>query len=193
MTNSPDAIRADIERTRRELGSDVDALTDKVTPSKIVHRQTSKVKGAVGSVKDRVMGVASDVRENAADATHSASGKLGATPSRAADATHGNPIAVGLIAFGIGWLAASLVPASDKEKEVAASVKDAAQPIVDDAAEAVKETAENLKEPAEHAAERVKESAAEAVGHVKDEAATAADTVKSDAADAKDTVQENQR
>jgi len=145
MTNSPDAIRADIERTRRELASDVDALTDKVTPSKIVHRQTSKVKGAVGSVKDRVMGVASDVRENAADATHSASGKLGATPSGAADATHGNPIAVGLIAFGIGWLAASLVPASDKEKEVAASVKDAAQPIVDDAAEAVKGTAENLK------------------------------------------------
>jgi Protein of unknown function (DUF3618). len=44
MSDSPDEIRADIERTRRELGSDVDALADKVSPSKIVDRQVSKVR-----------------------------------------------------------------------------------------------------------------------------------------------------
>lgn len=32
MSDSPDAIRADIERTRAEFGRDVDALADKVTP-----------------------------------------------------------------------------------------------------------------------------------------------------------------
>ena len=30
MTDSPDDIRVEIEKTRRELGSDVDALADKV-------------------------------------------------------------------------------------------------------------------------------------------------------------------
>ncbi len=36
----------DIERTRVELGQDVDALADKVTPSKIAERQTRKVRRA---------------------------------------------------------------------------------------------------------------------------------------------------
>ncbi len=47
MSDSPDQIRADIERTRGELGSDVDALADKVSPSKIVERQVDKVRGAL--------------------------------------------------------------------------------------------------------------------------------------------------
>ena len=53
--SNPDEIRADIERTRAELGQDVDALADKVTPSKIAERQTRKVRRALTSVKDRVM------------------------------------------------------------------------------------------------------------------------------------------
>jgi len=48
MSDSPDEIRADIERTRQELGSDVDALADKVSPSKIVDRQVDKVRGVFG-------------------------------------------------------------------------------------------------------------------------------------------------
>lgn len=39
MTDDPDAIRAEIENTRRSLSGDVDALADKVTPSKIADRQ----------------------------------------------------------------------------------------------------------------------------------------------------------
>ena len=42
MSNSADEIRSDIERTRQDLGMDVDALADKVTPSKIVDRQMGK-------------------------------------------------------------------------------------------------------------------------------------------------------
>ena len=40
MSTDPEQIREDIERTRAELSSDVDALTDKVSPSQVVHRQT---------------------------------------------------------------------------------------------------------------------------------------------------------
>lgn len=62
MKESPEQIRADIERTRKHLGMDVDVLADKVSPSKIVQRQTSKLKGAMSSAKDHVFGVADDHR-----------------------------------------------------------------------------------------------------------------------------------
>jgi ElaB/YqjD/DUF883 family membrane-anchored ribosome-binding protein len=120
MSDSPERIRADIEETRRELGSDVDALTDKVTPSKIMDRQASKVKNAFSSAKDRVMGSASGAKErvmgSATDAASSAGNTVSDASQRAVQTAQGNPIAVGLIAFGVGLLAASLVPASAKEK-----------------------------------------------------------------------------
>jgi gas vesicle protein len=187
MTNNPDEIRADIEATRVELGSDVDALADKVTPSKIVHRQGRKVRSAVGSVKDRVMGVADDAKDSAssagdtlADAGHTAVAKA-----------QGNPLAVGLIAFGVGWLAASLIPASEKEKQLGASVKEAAQPLLQQVGDVAKEMAGDLKEPAQEAAQAVKDSATDAVQSVKSETSSAVDDVKDQAGEAKHAVQEN--
>ena len=56
MSTDPDQIREDIERTRAELSSDVDALTDKVSPTQVAQRQADKVRSAVSDVKDRVMG-----------------------------------------------------------------------------------------------------------------------------------------
>ncbi len=177
MNDSSDEIRADIERTRRELGSDVDALADKVTPSKIVHRQTSKVKRSLGSVTERVMGTAesaaSDVADQAKEVAHDARAKA-----------EGNPLAVGLIAFGVGMLAASLIPPSEKEKEIAAAAKEQAQPLVDEVTDAAKDVASHLQEPAQQAADAVKERASEAATHVKDEAAGAAGEVQDRAQEA---------
>lgn len=160
MTNNPDLIRADIERTRTELGRDVDALADKVSPSKAVGRQTDKVKAAAGRVKDRVMGSAHDVRDSAAGSGHAVADK----GHQAVEAAKGNPLAVGLIAFGVGWLASSLVPASEKEKELGAQAKETVQPLVQDA---VQEMGEHMKEPARDAAESVKEAAGSAADTVK--------------------------
>lgn len=188
MTNNPDQIRAQIEETRRELGGDVDALADKVTPSKIVHRETDKVKNALGGVKDRVMGAAHDARDHAS----SASGSVSDAPHQAIDKAKGNPLAVGLIAFGVGWLVASLLPASEKEKDMASSVKDAAQPLVHEATDAAKEVAENLREPAQDAANAVKDSATEAAGNVKSETQSTAADMKDDANQAKHAVQDSQ-
>src|SRR5919199_3012292 len=56
MTNDPDQIRADIERTRQNLSSDVNALADEVNPKNIAQRQVDKVTSKVGGLKDRVMG-----------------------------------------------------------------------------------------------------------------------------------------
>ena len=60
MTQNPDEIREEIERTRSELSQDVDALSEKVSPSKVAHRQTEKVRDTVTGWKDKVMGTAND-------------------------------------------------------------------------------------------------------------------------------------
>jgi gas vesicle protein len=161
MTNDPEQIRAEIEETRRELGGDVDALADKVRPSSIMDRQKAKVKGAVGRARDAVMGTASDAAGTVGDT-------VGDLPHKAAQTARGNPIAVGLIAFGVGLLAASLLPASSKERELAESAKDMAAPAVDKLKESAQTVASDLKEPAKEAAQSVKGAAQEAASNVKD-------------------------
>lgn len=177
MTNDPEAIRQDIEATRRELGNDVDALADKVSPSSIAQRQTEKVKDFGRKVKDNVMGVADSAGSHVGDAASSAA----SLPATAVSKATGNPLAVGVIAFGVGLLAASLIPASDAEKQLAQSAKDKAAPLVDDLKETAKGVAEDLKEPAMSAAESVKGAATEAVSNVKDDARSQTDGVKGEA------------
>jgi gas vesicle protein len=174
MSTSPDAIRADIEQTRRELGGDVDALADKVTPSKIVDRQKDKVRGVFGSLRARVMGVADDAGSAISDAGSS----VGDVKDRVVSKAEGNPIAVGLIAFGAGLLAASLIPASQREKDLAEGVKEQAQPLVDNLKDVAGETGRNLKAPAQNAATAVKDAATDAADTVKEEARDATHHVK---------------
>jgi ElaB/YqjD/DUF883 family membrane-anchored ribosome-binding protein len=174
MNADPDDIRTDIEYTRRELGSNVDALAEKVTPSKIMHRQTSRMKDAIGSVKERVFGAVDDAQATVG-------GALSDAPHMVAEKAKGNPIAAGLIAFGVGWLASSLVPASEKEKELAGTLQEKAQPLAGEVADAAKQMAGNLREPAEEAVNAVKESATDAAETVKQEGTSSAQDLKSDA------------
>jgi len=177
MSTSPDAIRADIEQTRRELGGDVDALADKVTPSKIVDRQKDKVRGAFGSLRNRIMGAADDAGSALSDAGSS----VGDVKDRVVAKAEGNPIAVGLISFGVGLLAASLIPASQREKDLAEDVKEQAQPLVEKVKDAASEAGRNLKEPAQNAANAVKDAATDAADTVKEEARDATHQVKDQA------------
>lgn len=195
MSDNPDAIRADIEETRRRLGSNVDAVADKVTPSHIVQRQTDKVKDAVFGVKDKVMGAADQMTDKVQSGTGSASKGMTGADSAVGDAqqklagkAQGNPMAAGLIAFGAGLLAASLIPASEKERVAADNIKTAAEPLTNQVTEAAREVAQGLKEPAQEAMENVRATAADAAQNVKQEGQSAAEDVKGRAADAKDNV-----
>lgn len=198
MSDNPDVIRSDIEATRARLGTNVDAVADKVTPSNIVHRQTDKVKDAVFGVKEKVMGTADDATsrvhggartDSAGNALSEAGAAIGDAPHQVKVKTQGNPLAAGLIAFGAGLLLSSLIPASEKEREAADALKSAAEPLTTELTEAAKEIAEGLKEPAREAMENVKATAADAAEHVKTEGQVAAADVKDRAADARENVQ----
>jgi gas vesicle protein len=177
MSQSAEEIRAEIETTRRELGQDVDALADKVTPSKIVDRQKNKLRGALSSVKDRVMGAADDAATSVKDAGHSAGYGIKDAGYTVKNKAQGNPLAAGLIAFGAGLLVSALIPPSDKERELAAAAEEKAQPLVEGVKDAAREVGENLREPAREAVESVKGTAQDAAHHVADDAKSSGETV----------------
>ncbi|MDN4613986.1 DUF3618 domain-containing protein [Leifsonia sp. F6_8S_P_1B] len=196
MSDDPDVIRANIEATRRDLSGDVDALADKVTPSKIADRQVRKVKGAFHSLSEKVMGSDDDDgygtgsgHRSPGELASDAGDKVSEVGHRAVAKAQGNPLAVGLIAFGVGALVASLIPPSQKEQELAADVKEKAQPLVQEVQGVAKQVADDLKEPAQQAAQQVKETAQEAASTVKDEAQTKAGEVKDEAQGARERVQ----
>jgi Protein of unknown function (DUF3618) len=191
MGEDTEGLRRDIEDTRGELSRDVDALTEKVSPSRIVDRGIERTKGRLSGMKDRVMGTTEDAVGSVRGGVSSAGSTVSDTASGAADTvkqkTQGNPLAAGLIAFGFGWLVSSLVPASEKEAEIAGKAVDAAKekgkPLAQEAADVGAQIGQELKGRAQEAAESVKSTATEAASTVKDEgrssASTVADEVKS--------------
>ena len=189
-SDDPEVIRRDIESTRADLSRNVDALTEKVSPSRVVGRKVDRAKDAVGSVKDKVMGSNDDpydhgamggATDKASSVASSISDTATSAPTIARRKTRGNPLAAGMIAFGVGWLASSLIPATEKEQEAASAVKDKASEHSDTLTAPIKEAAgnakENLRAPAQDAVQSVKGTATEATATVKDEAAAAKDGV----------------
>ena len=176
MTNDPDRIRADIEQTRNELSDDVDAVRERVRPSTMARRQGDRVRGAMGSVKDRVMGAASDATSTGGDAASSVrdtasamTDKAGAAPAMVRDRMAGNPLAAGVIAFGVGWLASTVIPASRAERRAAQTVKEQATGMAQQASSIAREMADDLREPARESVDAVRSSAQDAVRTVRDE------------------------
>ncbi len=183
--STPEQIRADIESTRGELGRDVDALADKVSPPKIMERQKTRLRERFGGVKQRVMGVADDMGHSASSMGHSAGSALSDAgdavknlPHKAKETTQGAPLVVGLVAAGLGFLAASLIPTSNAERRLGSNLREQAQPLVDKAKDTAQEVAQSLKEPAQDAMAQVKDAAASSAQTVKDEAQHTAERVK---------------
>ena len=185
LTTTP----ADIEATRSNLTRDIDELTDKVSPSRVLDRRRDAAKSRIGSIRDKVMGSASDaggsLSGTASSATEAisdtATGALNGLESRA----QGNPLAAGVVAFGAGMLLSALIPASDKEAQAAQKLtqvaKEHGQPLMDDAKSAGQEMAAGLKESAADSAQQVQASAQDSVENVKQEGQSSAQTVKNEA------------
>jgi hypothetical protein len=219
MTSSdPDVIRRQIEETRRELSYDVDALNEKVNPARVVDRRVASAKGRMNNLKEKVMGTASDttssaqgMASNAAGsvqgAASSAAGSVQSAASTAVDTvqqtpdmvvrqTQGNPLAAGLIAFGVGWLVSSLLPATEKERQLAqqaeTAVKENKDALLAPAKQAAQEIGEELKPAAQQAVEEVRSTAQDAAQTVKDEGQSAAQDVKGQAQQSKERVQTTQ-
>ncbi|MHA3703449.1 DUF3618 domain-containing protein [Jatrophihabitans sp. YIM 134969] len=197
IADDPDEIRRQIDATRADLAGNVDLLEEKVSPSRIVERRVGRVKSAAGGVRDSVMGTLHSGGDQASSTVHDAASSVKSAASGASDAvtnapdtvtrqTQGNPLAAGLIAFGVGWLVGSLISPSDQERELAAEAKDRAQPALTDAA---KHVAEQVKEPAQQAVADLKDTVTDKAQQVTEEAKSHASDVADDARGAVSDVQ----
>ncbi|MFR9777326.1 DUF3618 domain-containing protein [Micromonospora sp. MS34] len=193
MSTDPDQIRREIEATRNNLSSDVDALAYKVSPSRIVDDRKQRARSALSNVKDKVMGSASDLGHSTGHHARSVGDHASSAASTVGDAAHrapgvlrersqGNPIAAGVIAFGVGMLVSSLIPATRREQQVAAQVKEKAAEHGDVVKEKFGEVAGELRDelrgPAQHAAESVRSTAEEAAQTARDDTRSAAHEVR---------------
>ena len=174
MGKEPEVIERDIERSREDLSEDFDALADRVSPKRVAGRQVEAVKGRFSGMRDTVMGPA-----------RSAGGTMSSAKDTVAEQAEGNPLAAGLVAFSAGWLVSSLIPASEKEAQIAEQAVDAAkehgQPLMDRAKTAGQEMGEELKGAASEAAADLKDSTKESAQHVKTEGQSSAQNVKENA------------
>ena len=190
MTNNPDEIRRDIERTRADLSHNVNALADSANPANVARRQMDKVADGARDLKSRVFGDPHDPWDDGAvgEAQQRVGGgvedaKLAVqdAPRQVRRQTQGNPLAAGLIAFGLGALVGGLVPSTRAEQDWATTAKDKAEPLVEEAKAMAQEAAEHLKPAAQQAADTLKDAATAAGEHVRDDAQVAADDVRSQA------------
>jgi ElaB/YqjD/DUF883 family membrane-anchored ribosome-binding protein len=175
----------DIAATRERLTRDVDELSDKVSPHRVIERRKAAAQGRISSLRARVMGTASSARQE----VRGSAGSVGEAGQSAVDTVErrveGNPLAAGLVAFGAGMVISALLPASDKEAQAAGRLVDAAkehgQPLVDEARSVAQDVGSDLKESAQEAAQELKDSAKESAQHVRDEGAESARSVKGEA------------
>ncbi len=200
MSNNPEEIRRDIERTRAELSENVNALGDSTKPSNVVREQMDNVKESVHGLKERIFGSDTDpydqgavgaVGGRAGDALSDAKGAVAGAPHQVKSSTRGNPLAAGLIAAGVGALIGGLIPSSQMEKERATQLKEATEPALEQVKEMAMEAKDNLQPLAEEAAQSVKDAAQEAGENVKAEAQVAKDDVTEQAKSSASTVKDD--
>jgi gas vesicle protein len=215
MGQSPAELRREIEQTRADLGETLEAIGERVSPGRIVHRRTERVKRGFVSVKEAVMGSATDAYESAGrgvegaasraqsaaqSTAHEARDLAGTAADQVREApqvirrqTRGNPIAAGLVAFGGGLLVAAAFPPTEPEQRWSTAITDRLEPLKEQAQEAAQEVKEGVTEAASGAAQEVKGQTMQAAEAVKDQARQAADQVQSEAQTAADTVKDQAR
>jgi len=189
MGQTTEDLKAQIADQRDTLGRDLEAIGDRVSPSRMAQRRKAAVREHWQSTKNRVMGSADTATNKLSDAASGMGEAVTSVPQRAAGVAEGNPLAVGLIAFGAGLVVATLLPETEREKKLAAKV----QPTIEHAASEVGASAqgaiEQMKPAVQEAVDEVKSSTRESAQQVKEHATDAASQT---AADAKQTAQDAQ-
>jgi ElaB/YqjD/DUF883 family membrane-anchored ribosome-binding protein len=157
MGEDPNAIRADIERTRVEMGDTVDAIGYKADVK-------SRAKDKISDTKDRITGKVSDVTPDGRQVKH------------AAGVAQENPLGLALGGVAVGVIAGLLVPTSRVEDEKIGPVADQ---VKDQLKETGQEAMERGKDVAQQAAETAREAGQQHAEELKGSAQERAETVSS--------------
>lgn len=135
MAQEPEAIREEIEDTRERMSETVDALSYKTDVK-------TRMKNAVSSRKDQLMGTASDKTPDTGQVKEKAKQGVGIVKE--------NPVGLAAGGLALGFLAGLLAPSTRMEDEKMGDVSD--------------KVTDTMKETGQEAMERGKSVAQEAVG-----------------------------
>ena len=188
MATRSDELTHEIEATRGRMDRTLDDLGERAGPGRL----TERMRGAVGNARDTVMGTAGQTGQHlASDASSAGSSAKGALRRT----TDGNPLAAGLVAFGAGLLAGSVLPESRTENALAHEVqrkaqapvreqlKESAGAVTDQVGSRVEEAKEAVVEEGRHAKDEVASDVGQRVGAVQEHAHEAAEDVRGDVHD----------
>lgn len=194
-------LRAELEDRREALGHDLVAIGDRVSPGRMVQRRRAAIGQSFGRARQRVMGTADSARASVGSAGSSVGSSVGGAASSVAgtvkevphmieERTEGAPLAAGMVAFGLGFLASSLLPASRTEERAAARLQPALESAAGEFGTAGQQVAHDLADEAKSAAQDLKATAQDAAQGIKDEATQAAQARTEDAKAAADEVKQ---
>jgi len=201
--DDPQEIRRDIADTRADMEGTLEAINDRVNPQRVYERRSGRARQRWSSLKRSVMG--SDDRSSSASRSLSdrtpdvdVSGRaqqakqaVGDAPDAAKRRTRGNPLAAGMIAFGIGALIGGALPETDAERQAVGEADRHLdlQGTKQRLTERAQRVGDDVKASAQDAAQDLKGSAQDAAQDVKGDATSEGERVKQDAQQAKGRVQ----
>lgn len=175
MAATPDQLTQEIATTRERMDGTLDEVQRRVDPREAWQRRQPAVRSKVAEIKDTVMGTADDMSGRVGD------GAAG-VKDRIAHGTEGNPLAAGLVAFGAGLLAGSIMPSTRAEERVVADLQERVEePVTQALSESGEEIRSRVGEEAHRAVDHTKEAASEGMQHVTETASSSAEHVRDEA------------
>ena len=199
-SDDPTEIRRDIAGTRTEMEGTLEAINDRVNPQRVYRRRSGRARQRWSSLKASIMGSdhgPSTSSRSLSDRTpdvdvsgraQQARQAVSDAPDAAKRRTQGNPLAAGMIAFGLGALIGGALPETDAERQAVGEADRHLdlQGTKERLTERAQQVGDDVKTSAQGAAQDLKGSAKDAAQDVKGDATKEGERVKQDAAQAKD-------
>jgi len=170
MGATPDQLTNQLAAERQAISRDLEAIGEHISPGQIAHRRSAAAKARLNSAKQRVMGTADNATGKVKESASSMADTLTDSPETARRAVQGNPLAVGLIAFGAGLLIGTVLPETETESNLLSTVQPELEDFAASAAESVRDVTESMKPELREAGEGIKQTATDAAHAVKDTA-----------------------
>ena len=183
---SAEQLRQQLDEQRGEIGQDLVAIGDRVSPKRMTERKTAAVREKLGGVRESVMGAKDTVVDKAGDARTARCGgrhgrrgrRPGPAGPRARPAGHPGQ-SPGRRPHRLRWRPAGRHPAAVQLPGAAArreNVQPQLEAVAGEVGVAAQETVEAVKPAVQEAVTEVKDDAQQAVAEVKDSASSSAPT-----------------
>jgi hypothetical protein len=150
MGEDPDAIRAQIEQTRGEMGETIEAIGYKTDVKSRARDSVNEKSDAIKSKVGGIMGRANEATPSGGDV------KQGA--QQAVSVAESNPLGLAVGAVAVGFVAGMLVPSTRVEEEKLGPMADQ---VKDKARETGQEALDHGKQVAQEVAQSAQETARE--------------------------------